>query len=100
MRRTIGIAFESDRGNRDDREFGKPLVERFVLRFAFGERKPPPVVVDHDTDVIRIVEGRGTAIERGVVELPLRRRELPDELRKVVPVLGGADAAELRGAIE
>src|SRR4030095_93942 len=98
--RTIGIAFESNRGNRDDREFGQSLVEGFVLRFAFGECKPPPVVVDHDADVIRIVEGRGTAIERGVVELPLRRPELPDELRKVVAVLVVDDAGALRGEID
>jgi hypothetical protein len=37
--------------------------------------------MDRDVDVIRIVEGRGAAIEGGVIEVPFRRRELPDELR-------------------
>jgi hypothetical protein len=41
--------------------------------------------MDHDADVIRIVEGRCAAIERRIIELPLRRSELPDELRKIVP---------------
>src|SRR5580700_3807526 len=42
--------------------------------------------MDHDGNVIRIVEGRCTAIERGIIEVPLRRRQPPDELRKIVPV--------------
>jgi hypothetical protein len=36
--------------------------------------------------VIRIVERRRAAIERGVVEIPFRRGELPDQLGKVAPV--------------
>src|SRR5262249_28194507 len=46
----------------------------------------PTIVMDDDTDVIRIAEGCGTAIERGVIEPPLRRSDLPNELRKVVPI--------------
>jgi hypothetical protein len=30
-------------------------------------------------NVIRVIEGSGTAIERGVIEIPLRRSVLPDE---------------------
>src|SRR5580658_9230957 len=36
--------------------------------------------------MVRIVEGCCAAIERGVIEVPLRRSQLPDELRKIVPV--------------
>ena len=51
-------------------------------------------------DVIRIVKGRCAAIEPGIIEVPPRRRELPDELRKVVPVFVIAGAAAFRGEIE
>ena len=42
--------------------------------------------MDYDVDVILVVEGRCAAIERGIIELLLRRSELPNELRKVAPV--------------
>ena len=54
---------------------GKPLFQIVVFRLAFSQAEPPAVIVDHDGDVIRIVEGRRAAIERGVVEVPLRRSE-------------------------
>src|SRR5882724_5256012 len=53
----------------------------------------------HDADVIRIVEGCCAALERGVIESPLRRSELPDELGKIVPVFLVAGAAAVRGKI-
>jgi hypothetical protein len=43
-----------------------------VARFPFGQPEPPSVVVDHDIDMIFIVEGRGYALERRVVEVPCR----------------------------
>jgi hypothetical protein len=55
--------------------------------------------VDHDGDVIRIVEGRRAAIERGIIEVPLRRSDLPDELRKIVPVFVVAGPAAFGGEI-
>ena len=54
---------------------GKPLFQVVVFRLAFRQAEPPAIIVDHDGDVIRIVEGRRAAIERGVVEIPLRRSE-------------------------
>ena len=56
--------------------------------------------MDHDGDVVRVVEGRRAAIERGVVEVPFGRGLPPDELRKVAPVLVVADQAALGGEIE
>jgi hypothetical protein len=56
--------------------------------------------VDHDADVVRIVEGRRAAREGGVVEVPLRRRDLPDELREIVAVLLVTGPAALGGEVE
>ena len=55
--------------------------------------------MDHDADMIRIVEGRGAALERGLVEVPLWRSELPDEPGKVVPVFLVAGPAAFGGKI-
>ena len=96
---TVGVALERDRGHGDDGAFGEPLLQLGVLGFAFGQPQPPAVVVDHDRDVIRVVEGRRAAIERGVVEVPLRRRGSPDELREVAPVLVVTGPAALGGEV-
>src|ERR1700730_4083370 len=56
--------------------------------------------MDHNVDVIRVVEGRRAAIERSVVELPFGRSDLPDQLRKLAPVLFVAGTAAFGGKIE
>src|SRR5271165_7547806 len=53
----------------------------------------------HDADVIWIVEGRGGAIERRIIELPLRRGDLPNESGKIISVFLVAGPAALRGEI-
>ena len=53
---------------------------------AGGKTEPPAIVVDYDGDVVRVIEGDGGAIERGIVEVPFWRRDLPNQLREVVPV--------------
>src|SRR6266498_186028 len=83
----IGVAFEGDRRHGDHRPFGEPLLQIVVFRLAFGQSQPPAVVVDHDLDVIRVVERRRAAIERGIFEVPLRRSGPPNELREVAPVV-------------
>ena len=80
MRCPVGIAFEGDGGNGDDGKFGQPLFELVVFRLARGKAEPPAIVVDHDGDMIRVVEGRRAAFKSGVIEIPLRRGELPDQL--------------------
>ena len=50
------------------RAFDQLGFEVVVLRLPWGQAEPPPVVVDDDVDVIGIVEGRGGAIVRVVVE--------------------------------
>src|SRR5262249_20447621 len=58
----IGSALERIGGHRDDGALGKPLLQVVVFRLAFGETEPPAVIVDHDADVIRIIEGGGAAL--------------------------------------
>ena len=76
----VRVAFKGDRGYSDERTLRQPLFQIVVFRLACGQALPPAVVVDHDTDIVRVVEGCRGAIERRVVERPFRRRDLPDEL--------------------
>src|SRR5258708_1037539 len=36
--------------------------------------------------LIQVIEGGGAAIERGIIEHPLRRSELPNQLGKIMPI--------------
>jgi hypothetical protein len=47
------------------------LTGQTVVVLGGSSRIGPPVVVNNDLDVIRVVEGRRAAFERGVVEVPL-----------------------------
>src|SRR5918994_1927677 len=96
---TIGITFKGNGRHGDDRTFGKPLFQIVIFRFAFSQAEPPAVIMDHDADVIRVVEGRCAAIERSIIEVPLRRSGLPNELGKVVAVCVVASPAAFRGEI-
>src|SRR5262249_24486283 len=49
--------------------------------------------------MIRVVEGRCAAIKGGIIEVPLRRSDLPNELRKIAPVLLVARPAAFDGKI-
>src|SRR3979490_2157270 len=96
---TIGIAFKGNGGPGNDRAFGKPLFQIVIFRLAFSQAEPPAIIMDYDADVIRVVKGRSRAIERGIIEVPLRRSDLPDELGKIVPVFLVAGPAAFRGEI-
>jgi len=61
------------------------LFQFVVFRLALGEAEAPTIIMNHDGDVVGIVERRRAAIERGIVEMPLRRGELPDESRESRP---------------
>src|SRR5579864_4541875 len=95
----IGIAFKSDSRYGDVRSFSKPLFQIVIFGLAFSQSEPPAIIMDHDTDMIWIVEGRCAAIERGIVEVPVWRSELPNELRKVVPVFLVAGPTAFRGEV-
>src|SRR5262245_23432268 len=79
MWRAIGVTFQGDGRRADHRGGGEPLLQLVVFPLAVGQAEPPAVIMDHDVDMIRVVEGRRAAIEGGIVELPLRRGDLPDE---------------------
>src|SRR6185369_4904607 len=78
----------------------KALFQVVELWLAFGKAKPPSIIVNDDVDMIRIVERRRAAIEGRVVERPLRRGELPDQLRELAPILFVAGATTIGGKIE
>jgi len=61
-RNAIGITIKGDRRHSDDRTFGKSLFQIVVLWVAFSQAQPPAVIMDHDADVIRVVEGHCGAI--------------------------------------
>jgi hypothetical protein len=41
--------------------------------------------MDHDRDMVRMVESLGAAFEGRVVEVPLWRSELPDQPGEITP---------------
>ena len=45
--------------------FGKLAFQIVILRFAFGQVLPPTIIMDNDSDVIRVIEGCRSAI-RGI----------------------------------
>jgi hypothetical protein len=55
--------------------------------------------MNHDGNVVRVVERRRGAVERGITELPPRRGDLPNELPEIVPVFVVAERAAFRRKI-
>src|SRR5207245_11143780 len=80
--------------------FGEPLFQLVILGLALSQSEPPAIVMDHDTDVIRVIEGRCRPIERRIVKLPFRRGELPDQLVEVPGVLAVSKAPAFGGEVE
>src|SRR5258708_26192284 len=62
------------------------LFHILIFRLAISQTKPPSVIVDDDADMIGIVEGCCATIKGGVIEVPFRRSNLPDELGKLLTV--------------
>src|SRR5207244_13208838 len=81
---SIGIAFNRHCGHSDGRSLAEPLFQLIIFRLAISQSQSPAIIMDHDADMIRIVESRSAALEGGIVEVPVWRSELPDELRKAV----------------
>ena len=96
----IGIAFKSDGRHGDDRTRGEALFEIVIFGLAFRQAEPPAVIMDDDGDVIRVVKRPCAAIKRRIIEVPLRRSDLPDKLGKIVPVLVVPVPATFRGEIK
>src|SRR5262249_27408622 len=99
VRRAVGVAFERDGGHGDGPGGTPRRLQVVVVRLAGGQAQPPPIIVDHDGDVIGVVEGGRGARERGVIEGPPRGGELPDEPVELAPVPGVAGPAALGGEV-
>lgn len=87
MRRAVGIAFHSDRGDgqfRSRRELCLVFVEPL---FSRSQPEAPSIVMGDDFDMVWVCERGRRLVESGVVELPLRGGELPDQLGEIVRVL-------------
>src|SRR5262249_36298006 len=96
VRRAVGITFERDRRYCDRWVFREPSFQIVIFRLALRETEPPAVIVADNGDVIGIFESRRAAIKGRVVEVPLRRGNLPDQLREIAPIFVVADTAALR----
>src|SRR5258705_11598589 len=86
VRRAVGVAFKCDRRPRDPWSRTKRFFKFVIFPFAISQSEPPAIIVNRDPDVIRILERRSAAIEGGVIEVPLRRSELPNELREIMSI--------------
>src|SRR5262249_10370867 len=100
MRRAIGITFKRNRRNSDHWTLRQTPFKVLVLCLTLSQAEAPPVMVNHDLRMIRVVKRRGAALERGLIEVPLRRGESPDELGKFAPVLLVASLTARGGEIK
>src|SRR6185369_15458065 len=71
VRGAVGVAFQCDGGYFDLRSGGEALFEFVVSGFDCGESLPPAVIVDHDVNMVGVVERGGASVESGVIKLPL-----------------------------
>src|SRR6267154_2411723 len=99
MRGAVCVTLEGDCRNADDRRRSELLFQPVIFCLTLDEAELPAVIVDHDRDMILMVEGRCASLEGGIVELPLRRPELPDQLGEVAPVLFIAGTSAFRGEV-
>src|SRR5580658_8177486 len=53
---SIGFTIQSDRRYADERTRSQLIFKTVIFGIAFGEAQTPAVIVDHDGDVIRVVE--------------------------------------------
>src|SRR5947209_7659841 len=88
-------AVQGDSRDRDGRLRSQLLLDLVVGRRAGCVSEAMTVGVQHDLDVVGIVEGHRGAVQRGVIEGPVRRVACPDHPRDVAPVRGETGAATL-----
>ena len=62
----VGISVHRDRWHADSRLRGKPLLEILILRVASGVAESVTIRMDHDIDVVGIVERLSAPAERRV----------------------------------
>ena len=71
MRSDVRVAFHGDRRHVDVGSPRQMALEHVVLQFALGEADPPSVIVNDDTDMVRVGDGCGTPVDGGVIEATL-----------------------------
>lgn len=86
VRRAIGLTFQSERRHADHRRRCQTFLQITILSLAFHQPQPLAVVIDDDSDVIRVVERRGAAVELCIIEVSFRRGDLPDQPGKIASV--------------
>jgi len=84
--RAIGVTFQRNGRRSDDRGGGKPLFQLGVARLTFSLFQPPAVMVNHDADMVRVVEGGRTALKDRVGKVPFGGGEAPGELVELAQV--------------
>ena len=99
MGSAVGIAFERDRRHCNDGGIRHLFLERVISLLALRKAEPPAVIVHDNGDMARIVEGNSGAIEYGVVEILLRRCELPDQPREIMSIFVIAGLATVGGEV-
>src|SRR5262249_6461186 len=66
----------------------QPPLDLFEIRVARSVTETMAVGMDDNVDEIRIVEGRGRALVGRIIEFPIRRPELPQELAELAAIGG------------
>src|SRR5690242_3758118 len=100
VRRTVGVTLHGNCRHRDRRGCRKRRFGRFVAWLALSEAQPPAIIVDDNRDMVGVVEAAGRAFVSRIVEMPLGRGGLPDQLVERLAVLLIADPAALGREVE
>ena len=66
----------------------QPPLDVFEIRVARSVTETMAVGMDDNVDEIRIFEGRGRALVGRIIEFPIRRPELPQELAELAAIGG------------
>lgn len=70
VRRPVGVTFHSDRRHRDRWRRCKHCFGCIVSRLAFHETQTPAIIVNHDCDMVGVVEAFRRALLDAIVEMP------------------------------
>src|SRR5579863_1361662 len=100
MRRTVRVPFHCDCRHCNHRTRGQSLLQFVVLRLALRQADSPAVIMNHNVHVVRILKRCSGTIQGAIVEVPPRRSELPNELRKVASILVVTRTPAVRREIE
>src|SRR5262245_21559951 len=83
----VRLAVQRDRWHTDRRLSREALLDRLEIGITRGVLETVAVGLDGDIDEIRIVERDRGALERRVIEDPVRRPQPPDQAAEFAPVL-------------